>query len=148
MELASIAARMAVRADVAAGDVAAAISRVNDLNPDVLERRPALLFALQRQRLIELIRGGDVDGALEFAQEYLAPHAEEDAAFLQEVEQALSLLVFAAPATDAPPQLAALLAPAQRAAAAGALNAAILQAQGQESGALLHCTACVRSADA
>ena len=133
MELGAIAARMAVRAAVASGDVAGAIERVNDLDPDVLEQRPSLLFALQRQRLIELIRAGDVDAALEFAAEYLAPHAATDAAFLEEVEQALALLVFASPA-DAPAPLAELLAPAQRAAAAGELNAAILNSQGQESG--------------
>lgn len=136
VELGAIAARMAVRAAVASGDVAGAIERVNDLDPDVLEQRPSLLFALQRQRLIELIRAGDVDAALEFAAEYLAPHAATDAAFLEEVEQALALLVFASPA-DAPQPLAELLAPSQRAAAAGELNAAILNSQGQESGATL-----------
>ena len=135
VELGSIAARMAVRAAVASGDVAGAIERVNDLDPDVLEQRPSLLFALQRQRLIELIRAGDVDAALDFAAEYLAPHAATDAAFLAEVEQALALLVFSSPA-DAPPPLSELLAPAQRATAAGELNAAILNSQGQESGAL------------
>lgn len=125
---------MAVRACVASGDVAGAIERVNDLDADVLEQRPALLFALQRQRLIELIRAGDVDAALDFAAEYLAPHAATDAAFLAEVEQAMALLVFAAP-RDAPPPLQALLEPEQRAAAAQELNAAILNSQGQDSGA-------------
>jgi hypothetical protein len=134
---------MAARAAVASGDVAGAIERVNNLDPDVLEQRPSLLFALQRQRLIELIRAGDVDAALEFAAEYLAPHAATDAAFLEEVEQALALLVFASPA-DAPPPLADLLAPSQRAAAAGELNAAILNSQGQESGASLR-LACAHS---
>ena len=134
VELGAIAARMAVRAAVASGDVAGAIERVNDMDPDVLEHRPSLLFALQRQRLIELIRAGEVDAALDFASEYLAPHAATDAAFLAEVEQALALLVFAK-AADAPPPLAELLAPAQRATAAGELNAAILNSQGQESGA-------------
>ena len=125
---------MAVRAAVARGDVADAIARVNDLDPDVLERRPALLFALQRQRLIELIRGGDVEGALDFASEFLAPHAEAEPAFREELEKALALLVFASP-SDAPPALAELLAPAQRAAAADELNAAVLHSQGHESGA-------------
>ena len=65
-----------------------------------------------------------MDAALDFAAEYLAPHAATDAAFLAEVEQALALLVFATPA-DAPPPLSELLAPAQRATAAGELNAAM-----------------------
>ena len=137
---------MAVRAAVARGDVADAIARVNDLDPDVLERRPALLFALQRQRLIELIRGGDVEGALDFASEFLAPHAEADPAFRAELEKALALLVFPSPA-DAPPALAELLAPAQRAAAADELNAAVLHSQGHESGTKLDAVT-MRAADA
>jgi hypothetical protein len=132
---------MAVRAAVASGDVAGAIERVNDLDPEVLEARPALLFALQRQRLIELIRAGDVAGALEFASEYLAPHAADNPAFLEEVERAMALLAWETPG-EAPPGLAGLLAPAQRGAAAGELNAAILNAQGQESGACGVCGAC------
>jgi hypothetical protein len=47
------------------------------MDPSVLESRPALLFALHRQHLVELVRVGDVDSALAFAQEYLAPLAEE-----------------------------------------------------------------------
>ena len=134
VDLSAIGARMAVRAAVASGDVAAAVDAVNELDPDVLEARPSLAFALQRQRLVELIRGGDVDGALAFAAEFLAPHAADDGAFRDEVEQALALLAFESPA-DAPGGLGALLAPSQRAAAASALNAAILNSQGQESGA-------------
>ena len=45
-----------------------AIERVNDLDPDILERQQRLFFHLQQQRLIELIRGGQLAEALEFAQ--------------------------------------------------------------------------------
>jgi len=41
----------------------------------VLDRRPELSFALQQQRLIELARKGDIEGALAHAREYLAPAA-------------------------------------------------------------------------
>jgi hypothetical protein len=43
----------------------------------VLETRPALLFRLQRQRLVELIQAGDVLAALEFAQTSCMPLALE-----------------------------------------------------------------------
>jgi hypothetical protein len=42
-----------------------------------------MLCALQR--LIELIRQGRLGEALEFAQEYLAPQAEENPVFLEEL---------------------------------------------------------------
>ena len=38
----------------------------------------SLVFHLQQQRLIELIRAGQIEEALQFAQEYLAPQGEEN----------------------------------------------------------------------
>lgn len=40
-----------------------------------MDKRPELSFALQQQRLIELARKGDVEGALAHARDYLAPAA-------------------------------------------------------------------------
>ena len=45
-----------------------AIERVNDLDPEILEEQQGLFFHLQQQRLIELIRQGQLQEALEFAQ--------------------------------------------------------------------------------
>lgn len=44
----------------------------------ILDTNPQLFFHLQQQRLIELIRDGKVEEALEFAQEELAPRGEEN----------------------------------------------------------------------
>lgn len=51
----------------------------------ILEEKHQLSFHLQQQRLIELIRVGKTEEALEFAQEYLAPRGEENPAFLEEL---------------------------------------------------------------
>lgn len=47
----------------------------------ILDTNPQLFFHLQQQRLIELIRNGKVEEALEFAQEELAPRGEENVTF-------------------------------------------------------------------
>lgn len=47
----------------------------------ILDTNPQLFFHLQQQRLIELIRNGKVEEALEFAQEELAPRGEENVKF-------------------------------------------------------------------
>jgi hypothetical protein len=44
----------------------------------ILDTNPQLFFHLQQQRLIELIRCGKIEEALEFAQEELAPRGEEN----------------------------------------------------------------------
>ena len=57
-DLGSIGERMAIRTAVHGGNMDAAISRLNDLNPEILETNSSLLFSLHQQRLIEFIRAG------------------------------------------------------------------------------------------
>lgn len=129
VDLSSIADRTAIRKAVQSGDVEDAIERVNDLNPEILEERAHLFFHLQQQRLIELIRAGSVEEALEFAQEYLAPRGEENAAFLEELERTIALLAFE-DATSCP--VRDLLDASQRQKTASELNAAILSSKCQD----------------
>ncbi len=58
----------------------------------ILELQPQLSFHLQQQRLIELVRQGKVEEALDFAQEYLAPQGEGNPAFLQELGEHMASL--------------------------------------------------------
>ena len=104
-----------------------------DLLCQILDTNPALYFRLQQQRLIEYIRGGRINEALQFAQEELAPRGEESPEFLSELERTMSLLAFDN-AANAPPAIADLLSPAQRMKTAGEVNAAILDSlsQGKE----------------
>ena len=44
----------------------------------ILDTNPQLYFHLQQQKLVELIRVGKINEALEFAQEELAPRGEEN----------------------------------------------------------------------
>jgi hypothetical protein len=129
VDLESITDRMQIRKAVQNGDEEDAIDRVNDLNPEILEEKHHLFFHLQQQRMIELIREGHTTQALEFAQEYLAPRGEENAAFLAELERTVALLAFEdariSPVGD-------LMDVAQRQKTASELNAAILQSQCQE----------------
>ena len=76
--IANIDDRMAVRASVQRGNIEAAIDKVNDINPKILEESGQVYFKLQQQRLIELIRQGKVEEALGFAHQYLAPRGEEN----------------------------------------------------------------------
>ena len=84
---------------------------------------------MQQQRLIELIRSGKTEEALEFAQEYLAPHGEENPKYLEELERTVALLAFedikSSPVAD-------LMDVTQRQKTASELNAAILSSQCQE----------------
>ncbi|CAL5408742.1 unnamed protein product [Camellia sinensis] len=129
IDLATITDRMAVKKAVQCGNVEDAIEKVNDLNPEILDTNPQLFFHLQQQRLIELIRNGKVEEALEFAQEELAPRGEENQSFLEELEKTVALLAFD-DVTNCP--VGELLDISQRLKTASEVNAAILTSQSHE----------------
>lgn len=95
-----------------------------------MDTNRSLYFHLQQQKLIEYIRKGQVEEALRFAQQELAPRGEEDSEFLTELERTMALLAFD-PSPTMPPSIAELLSPVQRMKTAGELNAAILESLGQ-----------------
>lgn len=130
IDLATTKDRMAVRNAVQSGNVEDAIEKINDLNPEILDTNPKLFFHLQQQRLIELIRNGKVEEALEFAQEELAPRGEENPTFLEDLEKTVALLAFE-DVSKCP--VAELLDESQRVKTASEVNAAILTSQSHET---------------
>ncbi|KAG6818015.1 hypothetical protein H0H87_009170 [Tephrocybe sp. NHM501043] len=129
----SIESRMSIREALQRGDIEDAITRVNDLNPEILDTNPALYFHLQQQKLIEYIRQGRIGDALQFAQSELAPRGEESPEFLSELERTMALLAFEGSGM-APASIAELMSPGQRMKMAGEVNGAILESlsQGKE----------------
>jgi len=128
--LAELDNRIKIRDNIQAGRIQESISLVNEQHPTLLDNDRYLLFHLQQQHLIELIREQRVEEALQFAAQHLAERGEEDAAVLQELERTLALLAFEDPSTC---PFADLLAPAHRQQVASELNAAILRAEHAES---------------
>jgi hypothetical protein len=134
IDLNSILSRMAIRNAVQMGDIDQAIQLVNDLNPEILDRNPILFFQLKQQQLIELIRKGGIEEALEFAQEELAPLGEQNPQFLEELEKTMALLAFEDIQSIKliPTSLSNLVDISHRETTASQLNAAILTSQCQE----------------
>ncbi|KAH0590842.1 hypothetical protein H2248_000961 [Termitomyces sp. 'cryptogamus'] len=126
----SIESRMSIREALQRGDIDDAITRVNDLNPEILDTNPALYFHLQQQKLIEYIRQGRIGDALEFAQSELAPRGEESPEFLSELERTMALLAFEG-SSRAPGTISELMSPGQRMKTAGEMNGAILESLSQ-----------------
>lgn len=56
--------------------------------------RRQLRFRLLKQQLLELVRRGETEEALDFAAERLAPEGAGDPAMLREIEEAVTLLAF------------------------------------------------------
>jgi hypothetical protein len=122
--------RISIRDNIQAGNIEEAISLVNQLHPQLLDNDRYLLFHLQQQHLIELIRKQKVEEALQYAAEHLAERGEEDSSVLQELERTLALLAFDDPASS---PFSDLLAPGHRQQVASQLNAALLLAEHADS---------------
>lgn len=136
LEEESIQSRVDIRRAIHAGDIDAAINKINDLNPQILDTDPALHFALLRLQLIELIRSctasaaSDITPALNFASSQLAPRAATNPEFLKDLELTMSLLIFLPATGGLQPQLAELLEPSLRRDVASKVNEAILTSMG------------------
>ncbi|OGM46295.1 CTLH domain-containing protein [Aspergillus bombycis] len=137
----AIQERVEIRTAIHSGDIKAAIEKINELNPQILDENPPLHFALLRLQLVELIRSctskpdGDITPALEFATSQLAPRAPTNPQFLEDLERTLALLIF--PTENLTPALAPLLHPDLRKDIATSVNEAILQNQGARKEARL-----------
>jgi len=122
--------RINIRDAIQEGRIDDAISQLNDLHPTLLDGNRYLLFHLQQQKLIELIREQKVEEAIEFAGNNLAERGEEDSKVLAELERTLALLAFedpfASPFSD-------LLSHNHRQQLASEVNEAILRAEHVDS---------------
>lgn len=76
------------------GLVTSAIEAVNDHNPETLDKNTALFFRMNIQHLIEIIRGGDIPAALQFARTELSSLGGENPELLDKLEEAMGLLAF------------------------------------------------------
>ncbi|KAL0222068.1 hypothetical protein RCL1_001922 [Eukaryota sp. TZLM3-RCL] len=130
VNLSTMEQRMAVRASIVDGNIDAAKDAINNIDVEILEKDKKLLFSLQIQRLIELIRAGLIDDAISYAQSSIAVHqGDEDYAFeefLPTLEEVMALLLFPDPAQS---PLAKLVDVSQRLTIASNVNSAILSAQ-------------------
>lgn len=136
-ELKDIEERMRIRAAIQQGALHDAVNRINELDADLLDSHPKLAFRLKQQQVIELIREGRVEEALEEAQEELAPRALRNPEFLRDLERTMTLLVYGgvkepAEAGSSARLGADLMETAQRLRVANEVNAALLAMQSQE----------------
>lgn len=118
--------RMTIRHALERGQPGDAIDQVVDLNPEIVEERPELLFRLKKQEFIELINQGKYEEALEFAEQELARRVEEDESLLKELESAMALLLFDDPHKS---PLSYLMGDSYRRETADKLNNAILSSE-------------------
>mmetsp|Transcript_37497 Transcript_37497/g.36053 ORF Transcript_37497/g.36053 Transcript_37497/m.36053 type:complete len:91 (+) Transcript_37497:271-543(+) len=77
-----------------------AIDQINNLNPEILDSEKDLYFDLKKQQLVELIRVGKTEEAIDFAQKKIASECKGKNAikYQEEVEKVMTLLMYEDPA--------------------------------------------------
>jgi len=121
--------RIQIRDHIQSGRINEATTLVNKLMPELLDNERYLYFLLQQQQLIELIRCGETERALSFAQAHLAECGEENHDVLGDIERTLALLAFDEPEKS---PFGDLLHPSHRQKVASEVNAAILKLENQK----------------
>lgn len=147
---ASVRDRMAIKHSIHAGKIQAAIEKINDVDPELLDVHEDLHFSLLRLQLIELIRAcnypatlpagsatpvvspNDIAPVLEFAAAHLARRAPSNPKFLLDLERTMALLCFPPNEQALPAELRGLLDVKLRDQVALKVNAVILARQGIE----------------
>lgn len=100
VDIATLGERRRIVRLIHEGDIQKAIEKINEINPELLDRKPELHFALLRLQLIELIKTGykegDIQPALDFASSHLAQRAASpnNPQFLADLERAMALICF------------------------------------------------------
>lgn len=131
---ASMKGRMEIKSLINNGDIQAAIEKINEMDPELLDVNPSLHFSLLRLQLIELIRQGfkskegNIQPALDFATSHLAQRAPSNPRFLQDLEKTMALLCF--PPDNLIPQLKSLMDIKLRRRVAQDVNEVLLERQG------------------
>ncbi|CAM9340966.1 unnamed protein product [Chrysoparadoxa australica] len=128
VDLKTIKTRLAINDAVMSGGIDEGVRLVQALDPGVL-RDPEMMFTVQRQRLLELIKAGQVEEALNLAASELAPVVEASPELLKRLEEVLTLLAFPEGESRSKCPLAWLLEASERDKTARALNTAILRSQ-------------------
>ncbi|KAF2672114.1 lish motif-containing protein [Microthyrium microscopicum] len=134
LSIETIEHRVEIRNCILAGDIETAIERINDLNPQILDKNSKLHFALLRLQLVEIVKRGDPNNkedlmkAISFANKQLAPRAKESKEFIEDLEKGMALIIF--PRDNLPVTLKPLLDPALRFDIAAQVNEAILLSSG------------------
>jgi hypothetical protein len=94
LKFTSLDERASICQSIHEGKIDETIDKVKKLAPEMLQNETNLLFSLQLQKFIEIVRAGNIDLAIEFAQNELAFFGEMSGKYLEEIERAMSLVVF------------------------------------------------------
>lgn len=129
-EIEKLEEKTKIRDAILVGNIKSAITLINELYPDMLDKNRLLLFNLQLQQLIELIREGKIQEALSFAQTNLSEISEDNPECLPNLERVLSLLVFEKPEKS---PFGDLLKPPQRHKIWSAVNTVFMDLQNETS---------------
>ncbi|KAI9895683.1 hypothetical protein PsorP6_018757 [Peronosclerospora sorghi] len=131
VDLQPVQERMNIQHLLLKGEIQKARDKLVKLDSSLLEQNSEIDFLLAKQELLELIKGDNIEHALQFAIKNIAPFGLKSTHFLHEIERTMSIIAFKNP-SESP--LGHLLEQAQRRRVADEVNLAILRSQKKELG--------------
>jgi len=120
--------RDSIREHIHHGRLEEAITRLNELDPQIMSQNKQVSFHLKRQQMIEMIRHGKISEVLQFAREQMK--YETNLVFQKEIEDTMTLLAFSG-ADNSP--VSDLMSLDKRQETAALVNGAMLEARNEVS---------------
>ncbi|KAK6016141.1 hypothetical protein OSTOST_18379 [Ostertagia ostertagi] len=99
-DIKNLDARMNIRCAIIEGRLDDALQLVKELCPTLLDENREVRFHLMQQNLIEMIRRGEMEKSLEYAQENLSNDNTLTDSQLERLEKTFALLAFEKPARE------------------------------------------------
>ncbi|PIO77677.1 hypothetical protein TELCIR_00161 [Teladorsagia circumcincta] len=124
-DIKNLDARMNIRCAIIEGRLDDALQLVKELCPTLLDENREVRFHLMQQNLIEMIRRGEMEKSLEYAQENLSNDNTLTDSQLERLEKTFALLAFEKPAES---PFGKLLDQSQRQMVSTEVNGAVLRA--------------------
>ncbi|VDO22881.1 unnamed protein product [Haemonchus placei] len=124
-DIKNLDARMNIRCAIIEGRLDDALRLVKELCPTLLDENRDVRFHLMQQNLIEMIRRGEMERSLEYAQENLSNDNTLTDSQLERLEKTFALLAFEKPAES---PFGKLLDQSQRQMVSTEVNGAVLRA--------------------
>ncbi|CDJ50348.1 hypothetical protein, conserved [Eimeria brunetti] len=94
MPLHCIDCRAKIREAILSGQTEEAIRQIGSIDPNLLNADAEVTFLLHKQQLLRLIEAEDLEEAIDFAQQRLAPCVKECPHLLPQLEEVMALLAF------------------------------------------------------
>ncbi|SCP05401.1 RanBPM and CLTH-like protein, putative [Plasmodium ovale] len=94
MPIETVKIRYLIQNEIMNNRIEEAIQHINNLDERILKKHKDLVFFLKKQQLLKLILSNNINEAITYSQQELAPHVNEKPALIGEIDDVMMLMAY------------------------------------------------------